>query len=80
MYYVIQISTGDEKVAGKAIYEYDTEKAAVAAFHKKLGTAMDSELYTSSIVMVINESGFPIQSECYRADTTTEPNTDQAGE
>jgi hypothetical protein len=68
MYYVIQISTGDAKIAGKSIYEYDTEKTAVAAFHKKLGTAMDSELYTSSIVMVIDESGFPIQSECYRAE------------
>ena len=68
MYYVIQISKGDAKIAGKSIYEYDTEKAAVAAFHKKLGTAMDSELYTSSIVMVIDESGFPIQSECYRAE------------
>ena len=43
-YYVIEISTGDDRIEGKGIYEYDNEKSAVATFHSKLGTAMKCTL------------------------------------
>lgn len=56
-YYVIEIATGDAKIQGKGIYEYENRKDAVASFHKKLGVAMSSELYTSDLVMVIDSFG-----------------------
>lgn len=66
-YYVVEISTGDAKIAGKAIYEYETQKEAVAAFHKKLGVAMSSDLYVTDLVMVINGAGGVEKSELYSA-------------
>lgn len=66
-YYVIEISEGDAKIAGKGIYEYATEKEAVASFHKKLGTAMTSELYTSDLLMVIDDAGKVLKREKFVA-------------
>lgn len=66
-YYLIEISTGDSKIAGKAIYEYATQNEAVAMFHSKLGSAMKSALYTSELIMVIDENGAVIKSEKYIA-------------
>lgn len=68
-YYLIEISEGDTKIAGKAIYEYATRNEAMASFYKKLGTAMSSALYTSDLVMVINSSGGVEASEKYVAET-----------
>lgn len=56
-YYLIEIAEGDSKIEGKAIYEYNTLNDAIAAFHKKLGVAMSSDLYTSELVMIINSNG-----------------------
>lgn len=64
-YYVIEISTGDEKIKGKGIYEYATEREAVAAFHTKLGTAMKSPLFESELVMVVNKFGYIVCREYY---------------
>lgn len=62
-YYVIEIAEGDSKIAGKGMYEYDTESLAVANFHSKLGTAMKSELYTSDLVLVMDSNGFVSKCE-----------------
>lgn len=66
-YFVIEIATGDAKIAGKAIYGYETEKEAIAVFHQKLSTAMKSELYTSSLVMVVDGEGKVLKREKYNA-------------
>lgn len=65
MFYVIEIATGDSKIAGKSIYEYETEQLAVATFHAKMGTAMKSALYTSELLLVIDDSGNLIKREQY---------------
>lgn len=64
-YYVLEIAEGDSKIAGKGVYEYATANEAKASFHKKLGVAMSSELYTSDLVMVINSEGGILASEKY---------------
>lgn len=64
-YYLIEISTGDSQIAGKAIYEYDTLNNAVANFHSKLGSAMKSDLFESEMVMVINGDGSVFKVEKY---------------
>ena len=66
-FYVIEIADGDAKIKGKGIYEYATEKEAVATFHNKLGVAMKSELYISDLLMVIDEDGKVIKREKYTA-------------
>lgn len=55
-YYVIEIADGDSKIKGKSIYEYDDKTKALASYHKKLGTAMDSELYTSEQIMCVDDN------------------------
>lgn len=65
MFYLIEIATGDSKIAGKAIYSYNSEVEATAVFHSKLGSAMKSDLYDSELVMVIDESGATIKKEKY---------------
>lgn len=72
MFYVIEISNGDPKIEGKAIYQYDTIEAAVGAFHSKLGAAMKSDLYTSELVLVIEEDGEVMRSEKYTKPATEE--------
>ena len=64
-YFVIEISEGDARIAGKGIYEYETEKDAIGSFHQKLATAMRSELYTADLVMVIDSYGTVIKKERY---------------
>lgn len=66
-FYVIEVSEGDSKIAGKGMYEYDTLEEAVANFHSKLGTAMKSDLYDSDLVMVVNSEGgtYPKYTEKY---------------
>lgn len=53
-FYLIELSNGDAKIEGKAIYEYDNLNDALANFHTKLGVAMKSELYESEQILVIN--------------------------
>lgn len=71
-YYVVEVSDGDAKITGKAIYEYATLNEAIATFHKKLGTAMGSDLYSSDLVMVIGDDGTVFRSEKYIADAVEE--------
>ena len=56
-FFVIEISDGDERIAGKAIYGYQTEREAVATFHQRMATAMKSDLYDSELVLVIDKYG-----------------------
>lgn len=65
MYYVTEISTGDASIAGKAVYEFSTEDEAIGVFHRKLGNAILSPLFTSELVMVHNSNGACIRSEKY---------------
>lgn len=64
-YYVIEISAGAVAIKGKAVYEYGTEKEAIATFHQKLATAMKSDLYDSELLMVIDAAGKVIKREQY---------------
>ena len=65
-FFVVEIATGDAKIAGKGVYEYATETEAVASFHSKLGTAMRSELYASEMVMVVTEVGGVLKREFFK--------------
>lgn len=65
MFYLIEISTGDAKIAARSIYAYSSEKEAIANFHAKLGIAMKSDLYESDLCMVIDEKGAVIKREKY---------------
>ena len=65
MFYLIEIATGDAKIAARSIFTYDNEKDAVANFHSRLGMAMKSDLYESDLCMVINENGAVIKREKY---------------
>lgn len=67
-YYLLEIANGDAKVAGKAVYEYASLNEAVAAFHKKLGSAMSSELYTEELVIVTDSEGTIYKDERFVAE------------
>lgn len=67
MYYVLEITTGDAKVAGKSVYQYATADEAVATFHSKLGNAMKSDLYDTELVMVIADDGTVYRQERFVA-------------
>lgn len=56
-YYVLVISNGDSKIAGKAVYEYDNKHDAVASFHGELSKGMKSDLYTDVLAMVVDSEG-----------------------
>lgn len=65
MFYLIEIATGNEKIAGKAVYGYATQNEAVANFHGKLSAAMKSELFETELVMVIDDGGKVLKREKY---------------
>lgn len=71
-FYLVEIASGDAKIAGKAVYEYETLHEAVANFHSKLGSAMKSDMFESELVMVINGEGGVHMSEKYIANEPTE--------
>ena len=65
MFYVIEVSTGDAAIAGKAVYQYETQEEAVGTFHSKLGAAMKSDKFTTELCMVIDDNGAVYRSEKY---------------
>ena len=73
MYYLIEISDGDSKIKGKAIYEYATVREAMATFHSKMGSAMKSDLYTREMLMVIDENGHVVECKVHEIPTVEEP-------
>lgn len=73
MFYVIEIATGDSKIAGKSVYEYATEVEAVASFHSKMGSAMKSDLFDSELLLVIDSTGKVIKREQYTKYVPEEP-------
>lgn len=64
-FYVIEIAEGDDRIKGKAVYEYATLNEAVATFHQKLATAIKSDLYDSKLVIVIDDTGAEFKREKY---------------
>lgn len=64
-YYLLEIANGDKSIAGRAVYGYETENEAIAMFHKKMGTAMASNLFASEMLMVIDYAGKVIKREFY---------------
>lgn len=80
MFYLIEISNGNEKNDVKAIYQYDTENEAVAMFHSKLGSAMKSEMFESELVMVIDENGKVIKRERYVNPVLSQPEPEPEAE
>jgi hypothetical protein len=77
-FYVLEISTGDERIQGRAVYEYNTLNEAVATFHQKLATAMKSDLYSSELVMVIDDTGAVFKTEKYIKPIEVEEVTEEA--
>lgn len=64
-FYVIEIAKGDKSIEGKGIYEYDTRVKALASFHKKLGIAMDSNLYTSYSLIAVDSKNTVYASDWF---------------
>lgn len=77
MFYLIEIAHGDTKIEGKGIYTYSTEREAIANFHSKLGTAMKSDLYTSEVLVVIDQLGNVKKQEYYTAPVASEAITEE---
>ena len=57
MFFVFEASTGDAAIAGNAVYSYSTFDEAVATFHSKMGTAMKSLMYTTELLVVMDDNG-----------------------
>lgn len=64
-FYLIEVAEGDSSIAGKAIYEYDEAKMAIATFHQKIATAMKSDLYDSELLIVVNSNGYTLEQHLY---------------
>lgn len=64
-YFLIEIAEGDSKIAGYAVYKYETRNEAIAAFHQKMASAMKSELFTKEQLLVIDDGNSVIKSEIF---------------
>lgn len=64
-YFLIEIAEGNSKIAGYAVYKYETRNEAIATFHQKMGNAMKSELYTKEQLMVVDSENCQIISEVF---------------
>lgn len=69
-YYLLEIAEGDSKIAGPGVYTYEDLTSAIAAFHKKMGTAMGSELYTADLILVVDENGAISKIEKFTRETS----------
>lgn len=70
-FYLTEIAKGDKAISGAGIYTYQDTKRdeawrkAVASFHKKMGTAMSSDLYDSELLYIVDDNGTMLMSERY---------------
>lgn len=71
-YYVVEISEGDSRIAGKSVFEYVDIDSAEAAFHSKIGIAMGSELYTSHNCFVLDSEGNTDFAHTFKRKVATE--------
>lgn len=67
-YYIIKIAEGDKSIEGKSIYNYDDKMLALGQYHKLLGTAYSSSLYTKYTSLLIDENGIVIISDTFTRD------------
>lgn len=77
MFYVLEVSTGESAIAGRAVYGYNTQDEAVATFHSKMGTAMKSLMYATELLMVIGDDGAVYRTEKF---TRPAPEVEEEGE
>ena len=75
MFYVIEVSTGDAAIAGRAIYAYATLDEAVATWHSKMGSAMKSDKFETELLVVMDDNGAE-----YRVEKFTRPAVGEEGE
>lgn len=71
-YFLIEITTKADKIE-KGIYEYDDQVTAIANFHSKMGGAMKNTDYLAETLLVIDENGATLCSECFTRPTDVEP-------
>lgn len=71
-FYVIEIATGDAKIAGTGMYGPYDENMAIATWHGKLSTARKSPLFTSDLVVVMNADGVVTKVEKYEVPAVEE--------
>ena len=76
MFYVLEVSTGEAAIAGRAVYAYATLDEAVATFHSKMGTAMKSLMYATELLMVIDDNGAVYRTELF---TRPAPEVEEEG-
>ena len=65
MFYVIEVSTGDAAIAGRAIYAYATFDEAVATWHSKMGSAMKSDKFKTELLVVMDDNGVVYRTEVF---------------
>lgn len=64
MYYLVEITTYNNGTSdAHAVYAYDNEDGAVAAFHQKMSGAMRNENYASELCIVFDSFGAMHRSE-----------------
>ena len=57
MFYLVEIAKGDASIQSKAVYEYATQDEAEGNFHRKLGNAILSNLFTEETCLVVDSNG-----------------------
>lgn len=82
-YYLTEIATGDAKIAGKGIYECVGKnkdfawRKAMASYHKKMGTAMDSDMYESELIYITDVDGVQLYCDKYNKPEDVQEETEE---
>lgn len=72
MIYLIKTTT-EETQNTQTIFAYDTEKAALMAYHQELASAMAYDTVKTCLCMLIDDLGRVLTQERYERDKTEEP-------
>lgn len=68
MYYLIKVTTEDAQNT-QVIFAYDTEKAALMAYHQELAGAMAYDTVKTCLCMLIDDLGRVLTQEKYERDS-----------
>lgn len=71
-YFVTEIQTWDGGSVQNPTWAYDNENSALAKYHSVLASAAVSSLPVHACMMFTDE-GFYLRSECFKHETTPEP-------
>jgi len=73
MFYLNQITTDKDGVTAKALFDYETNDAAVISLHQTMASAMSNDNVNHAMCMIFTDAGIVLKQENWDRPAEPEP-------